>query len=89
MNEAQQIVFSDPEAAIGSPEAARVVIQLVKRSKQALRRAVIRAAALVAQFGRYLDTKWSEAGDIEKRVIEMNERRRNDPYRSIGVRGLL
>lgn len=94
MNEPKRIedvlIFSNPEAALGSPEVAHVVCSVIGRAKRALKRAVVRAAALAVQAWRYLKTKSDEAAAIHNRVMSaMDERYRKNPYHVRGVRGLL
>ncbi len=94
MNEAKQVdhtmILASPEAALGSPEVAHVIVRTLGRIGGFLKRAVIRATALVARFWRYLEVKSSEAAAIEKRVMAaMDERYRKNPYHVRGIRGLL
>ena len=84
------VFFSSPEAALGSPEVALVIRNVLGHGRRALKRAIIRAAAALVRAWRYLEAKSDEAVAIENRLMTLtDERYRKNPYHVRGLRGLL
>lgn len=84
------LIFSCPEAVLGSPEVSLAIRQTVTRARRALKCALVRAAALIARAWRYLKDQDAKAAVIKNELAAaIEEQHRKNPYYVPGVRGLL